>query len=87
MKNYTKPTFMLASLGVNALAAGTNCSISSEDKEIISGILGESDWNDGFGLGEENCTIPVVGYCKFTSTYEAGTDDNGNAIVKQAFFS
>ncbi len=69
MNKYTKPTFMLASLGVNALAAGGGCSIQAADKEIIMDVLG-----DDFAQAFENyqdCGMVVEGliesYCKFTS--------------------
>ncbi len=64
MNKYTKPTFMLASLGVNALAAGS-CSyiIDKDEKEMLETIYGE-----GAFFVDAVCNgNPVEGMCKFTS--------------------
>ena len=82
MNKYTKPTFMIASLGVTALA-GSNCSIQREDREMISSVLDRFgvDMNAAF-IEAENCTEIVDefvdGYCKFTA---------GSNGATQIFFS
>ncbi len=82
MNKYTKPTFMLASLGVNALAASAgSCSyvISEAEKEDFDIMI--PGWRENGFHAKENCTIHINAYCKFTS----GTD--GETNVLKAFSS
>lgn len=65
MKNYVKPTFILA-----AAASGqpSSCFID-EDLELIAGILGEGYDKDAIFGADEACAIgiPSEYYCKYTS--------------------
>ena len=68
MKNYTKPTFMLASLGIRASAAiATSCDykITVEDREFFD--LWAPGWEENGFHSEENCSIPIDQYCKFSA--------------------
>ena len=67
MNKYTKPTFMLASLGVTALGA-SSCGyrISDEDKEILDAW--DPGWKEnGFNSGTE-CSFDIEAFCKFTAS-------------------
>lgn len=82
MNKYTKPTFMLASLGVNALAAGAgSCSyvISESEKEEFDILI--PGWREDGFHATENCKIHINSFCKFTS----GSGENSN--VTKAFSS
>ncbi len=68
MKNYIKPTIGLVALSANARASGS-CTTTSEDMDLIQGIVGGVDADKIFASGEP-CEIQVDldMYCKFTST-------------------
>ena len=70
MNKYTKPTFIIASLGVTALA-GSNCSIQKDDRDMLLGFLeGEFDIDKAFMTAEGCIEVLdgiVEGYCKFTA--------------------
>lgn len=67
MKNYVKPTFILAGL-VPAALAGSDCSIKIEDKlTILQGIYGDDIPSNVFAMGEEcESPVPVDDVCKFS---------------------
>lgn len=78
MNKYIKPTFMIASLGVTALA-GSNCSIQKDDRDMLLGFLeGEFDIDKAFMQAEgcdENHQLDgiIEGYCKFTAGSNGAT--------------
>lgn len=73
MKSYIKPTINLVA-AVSDAGTSTSCGTTSEDMELIQGIIGGADANQVFGSGEP-CDIPVDldMYCKFTSTDHGAT--------------
>lgn len=82
MNKYIKPTFMVASLGVTALA-GSNCSIQKDDRDMILGFLEEYGYDSTqVFMGAEPCDQKVddilEGYCKFSA---------GSNGATQIFFS
>ncbi len=81
MNKYTKPTFVLASLGVTALAAASGCSyvITDADKEIFD--IWAPGWKENGFHPDEGCSIPISNYCKFTAS------DDENLGVAKAFGS
>ena len=73
MKNYIKPTFMLAGLAPVALASG-GCSAKMSDENILTLVEQMvGDINNAFAE-TENCEegIPtdLLNYCKFTAVEE-----------------
>ncbi len=66
MNKYIKPTFMVASLGVNALAAGSGCAITADDRDLIFDGASNEEIQKYFGR-EEGCNPWVESFCKFTS--------------------
>lgn len=74
MKDYIKPTFILAGLAPVAFAATCPVKVTSEDLTEIYGTFGVTDPNQAF-TETENCKQPIpdgiTQYCKFTSTPEA----------------
>lgn len=71
MKNYVKPTFILAA----AAAGSPSTCLVQVDLELIAGILGEGYNKDEIFGTDEACVtpVPVDYYCKFTSV-ELGRD-------------
>ena len=74
MKDYIKPTFILAGLAPVAFAATCNVKVTSEDLAEIYGTFGVTDPNKAF-TETDDCAQPIpdgiTQYCKFTSTPEA----------------
>ena len=68
MNKYTKPTFMLASLGVTALAAASGCDyrITDEDKELFD--IWYPGWKENGFNSLENCSVIIDSYCKWTAS-------------------
>lgn len=81
MNKYTKPTFMLASLGVTALAAASGCSyvITDADKEVFD--IWAPGWKENGFHPDEGCSIPIDKYCKFTAS------DSTTQTILKAFGS
>ncbi len=71
MKNYVKPTFILAA----AAAGSPSTCLVQVDLDLIADILGEGYDKDAiFGMNEACETkVPVDYYCKFTSV-ELGSE-------------
>ena len=65
MKNYVKPTFVLAA----AAAGSPSTCFTKVDLELIADILGEGYDKDAIFGADEACAIgiPSEYYCKFTS--------------------
>ena len=82
MNKYTKPTFMIASLGVSALAAAScQTKVTDDDKDFFDNFL--PGWETNGFHSTENCRMPLdeyfESYCKFTSAEISG--------IGQAFIS
>ena len=80
MKNYTKPTFMLASLGIRAMAASScDYKITEDDKDFMN--LWSPGWEEHGFHSAEGCTTPIDQFCKYTA------GDNDSLGVANAFTS
>ena len=75
MAQYIKPNAMFIDASSNFRPAG-GCTTSNEDVELLTEVLGITDWTNAFGT-TEGCTIgyDIEEYCKFTSV------ENGIATV------
>ena len=66
MKNYIKPTFILAGLAPVAFAAG-GCETDVADAKEILAALDREYTSDTFAVGEECMDqVDIDMYCKFT---------------------
>lgn len=68
MKDYIKPTFILAGLAPVALAA-SNCTITENLKGKLEKLYGIQDWSKAFFDTTDTCVEEtfIEGYCKYTS--------------------
>ena len=69
MKDYIKPTFILAGLAPVALA-GTNCSMTESLKNRLERLYGIEDWSQAFVNADDGCSEYFDSsnmYCKYTS--------------------
>ena len=69
MKDYIKPTFIIAGLTPLSLSSG-GCSIDEEGKALLDDMHGALDWSKAFASEGDGCSQVVASFdrfCKFTS--------------------